>query len=587
MRVRLPGLGQTRRWLSARGPEPGEWQLDGRAALRALRSSGVDLRSVHALLTRAGLLSPRARGRYELERALELALSRAQLVVLEARREPLDFEGVVPAQPRPELDDAPAAIEEPEPRPSPALAVELIVIEAGTQGARVPGLTLALVDTSGRAHEGRSDAGGGLRFVPVSPGSCTFELLELDEFVWSERPEQAPAPIPAESARVELRLSLREHGGPGARAGGSVEAESSTLVELARPLIYRPQPQLTHFDHDGALLVPGPWTEDRHPLAAVVHALVALLQYPERELLVVGRASASGSTGHNQRLSEDRAAGLRALLEDDTNAWVELAKAEARSRELCAYFDYLARRRGWSCLSPAPIEELGEDPPANMGACIEAFQSDYNARFEGSLALDGVCGRKTLGAMFEVLHDELERWLSKLGVRVEELPADRIHYLSCGAARAGAGGEGAEAERGDRVLDLFLIEGEESPEQLELERIYSSPLPRRVPLPLPHEPDEWATGPFTIVTDLNEHEEFEPETYRLQSEDERVRLELVVPNDATIEAGEHVLHYPALPTDTRYSLTVIAAGGDESEIFTGLSYAELHTGPQPEPREEA
>ena len=106
-------------------------------------------------------------------------------------------------------------------------------------------------------------------------------------------------------------------------------------------------------------------------------------------------------------------------------------------------------------------------------------------------------------------------------------------------------------------------------------------LPRRLPFPLPHEPKAWATGPFTIVSDLSEHESFESELYRLRSEDGRVECELRIPEDAQIEAGEYVLHYPDLPTDARYTLVVVAASGNESVIFRELSYGQLHAGPEP------
>ena len=42
---------------------------------------------------------------------------------------------------------------------------------------------------------------------------------------------------------------------------------------------------------------------------------------------------------------------------------------------------------------------------------MEAFQTECNERFDASVDVDGVCGEQTLGAVFQVLRFEFERWL--------------------------------------------------------------------------------------------------------------------------------------------------------------------------------
>ena len=245
-----------------------------------------------------------------------------------------------------------------------------------------------------------------------------------------------------------------------------------------------------------------------------------------------------------------------------------------------AYLDYLGTQRGWSCSSSEPVAELGTNESEVSRASVSAFQSEYNERFpaeyELAVAIDGVCGRKTLAAVFEVLHDELERWLAKLGTTPSALPLGRVVYLGHGDTLAGRGGEGDDPEAADRILDLIIVENLPFTDELEAAEVYESKVARWVPFEIPDEPDEWATGPFTIISDLTPEEPAEPETYTLESEDRSVVFQRVLPEDGELESGELILHFEALPTQHRYTLRVTASNGNTSVIFENLSYGELH-----------
>ena len=350
-------------------------------------------------------------------------------------------------------------------------------------------------------------------------------------------------------------------------------------VAVHRPRILVLDRRYTLCDHDSAFLVPAPWTDSRHPLAAIVHATTSLLNQPSLRLLVIGRASASGSTAHNQALSEGRADGVRALLEGDAAAWVEIVVEHGSLRDVLAYLQYLGHRRGWSCPADLDVSASSHEPTPEANRAIELFQGDYNERFESELLVDGVCGKNTLAAVFDVLRFELERWLDKRGASPDDLPLDRVIYRGYGNKLTTAPNQSASTDADHRLVDLLLVETVADETEFDLGIVYTGALVERLDMPLPDEPDDWTTGPFTIVTDLTPDEPAEPETYRLSSEDGTLVDERVVPDDAIVEAGELVLKYPTLPTGLSYRLTVTNSEGDEALVFAGVPYGALHQAP--------
>jgi hypothetical protein len=467
----------------------------------------------------------------------------------------------------------PEAIDEPV-EPAPALAVvDMRVIEAN--GRPVAGVMLEL-GGDGLARTTTTGSGGVHRFHDIEPGSHGLRVVSIEDAAWDtdirRSPDHAERVEPLEGER-NLDVALELVAPPS--SSFTVETGVTHCLVFERPVLRFVVPDVLRFDHGSGLLVPAPWTNHRHPLAGIVHALIELLDQPEWWLLVVGHASAPGSDASNQTLSEHRADVIRALVEHDGPAWVEHAQKRGSLRDVMAYLDYLGTRRAWLCVSAVPVAELGTAETSTTRATVSAFQDEYNARFDGALLVDGVCGKKTLAAIFEVLYDEFERWLTKLGTSPAELPLERVRYAGYGATLAGRQGAGAEAEAADRIVDLVLVEGVSCSPEIGPAEIYGSKIAWRLPFELPHEPDEWATGPLTIVTDLTPDEPADPETYRL-STDGDLYFERVLPDEGTVEHGELVLHFEALPTDHRYTLVVVASNGRESLLFEGLSYSELH-----------
>lgn len=552
------------RWLTVTPVEQGERELAPAAALAAVRAVISERgASLWSFMQRRGLASPLARSELEQWGQLEAAIHRRYVIVVERER-PLPAYGHEypftyvhgPDQPFSgnEIDDGPA---------SSLLELDVRVIE--TSGSPVVGLAVELAASAGVDPAGETNAAGRLHYDDVCPGIHGLQIVDTENVRWDSATHELQE-LP-DGALICLDL----HGQPSAAA--EVETNVDNCLILRRPLLRFVVPDFLRFDNESAMLVPAPWTGDRHPLAAIVHGLVALLDAPDQWLFVVGHASAPGKASRNQTLSEARADFVRTLVVNDRAAWVELARTRGSLRDVIAYLDYLGRRRGWTCSCSEPVESLGTAETKITRATVSAFQADYNSRFAGSLLVDGVCGRKTLAAIFDVMRDELARWLAKLGADIDALPLDRVAYGGCGVSLAGRTSD----EAADRIIDVIVIEGIGFAPELDPIELYQSPVPRRLPFELPIEPDEWATGPFTIVSDLTPDEPAEPELYRLSSQDDAIVYERTLPDDGEVEAGELVLHFEALPTDHCYTLIVIAADGTQSVVFQDLSYAQLHS----------
>lgn len=544
----------------------------------AVLGRSIAMSQVNGLLARASLGARLPRTASEHWRALEAALRRGAVIVVERPRALSRFSHAAL------LDDAEAeaaVANSPIADLDGGHTLSLRVIE--TTGRPVALLELELEAADGSSKTASTNSDGAIVLDDVRPGTWSARMTSLDGVDWD--PQWGPEwdtgwDTKGLSGQRVVHVSLDLQGR--AFADGEqfrVLADVPNCVVVRRPVLRLVTPDFLRLDSESAILVPAPWTEDRHPLAGVVHALLALLDDPARWLLVVGHASAPGSDARNQALSEHRADAIRALLEADSAAWVEHARKRGSLRDVIVYLVYLAARRGWACSFSAQEVELGSidtQETKQTRACVSAFQAEYNARFAGDLDADGVCGNKTLAAVFEVLQDELQRWLAKLGTSRDALPLERVVYRGYGATLAPRQGDDAQAQAADRVVDLFVIENLPLASDVELAEVYESEVAWRPVLEVPDEPDEWATGPFAIVSDLSPGEPHDPETYRLSSEDGSLSLDRRLPDDAVVEAGEYVVRFEALPTGHRYTLVVIAHDATRSVIFEDLGYGQLH-----------
>lgn len=81
------------------------------------------------------------------------------------------------------------------------------------------------------------------------------------------------------------------------------------------------------------------------------------------------------------------------------------------------FLDYLHREHGWS----TRVEEITDRADSATARTVEEFQRTYNLAFHRQVFEDGVIGRQTLGAIFEVAKTELVHWMEHAEVALHSL----------------------------------------------------------------------------------------------------------------------------------------------------------------------
>lgn len=167
-----------------------------------------------------------------------------------------------------------------------------------------------------------------------------------------------------------------------------------------------------HFHHNSAVLIGDYETEPDQILAsrkhitglAVLRACYRYLEeYPDRKMLIVGHTDTTGSETYNNKLSEKRAQSVVAALEGDRDTWVRTARDQSQVEDYQRILQWVHKCWGWLC-DPVKVDNM--NGPATKRA-VEAFQSLYNREFNASISVDGIVGKQTWTAIFDVYMDEL------------------------------------------------------------------------------------------------------------------------------------------------------------------------------------
>lgn len=352
-------------------------------------------------------------------------------------------------------------------------------------------------------------------------------------------------------------------------------------IVVTRPCIRRPVYAPLRSAPSSGLLVPAPWTDDVHPISYVLAGLHAARAIPDALLLVVGHATATEAPA----LAAARSEAIRCLLCGDVDTWVGLATDHGSIRDVKAYLQYLNAMLGWGC----PIDVVDATTGPTTTKAVSAFQAEYNATFTREIDVDGVCGTQTLGALFEVMRFEWDRWLHKHGLGQAEVDAIDVRHLH--AAGLPASLPGLHELEGEPGIDLLVVPraalgGEEPSAEL----VYGSTVARWEVFSVPLEPWAWQQGPYTIVTDLLPGEPAAKEVYALRSMDGEFEAKLTLPDDA-VDNGVLELEFVAVPCDKRYELRVSVHEGETYVLFSDVPYNELHrlatAGPSPALHDEA
>jgi len=167
-----------------------------------------------------------------------------------------------------------------------------------------------------------------------------------------------------------------------------------------------------HFHHDSAVLLPdytseselNPTVDDRITSLAVIAACYQhAKKFPTRKLFIPGHTDTTGAAGYNIELSQMRADNVFAVLTGDKDAWVAIALKKHKVEDYQLILKWLDAWREWDC-DPGDIDNI--QGPDTKNATL-AFQQRYNQEWNASIQEDGVVGKETWEAFFDLYMEAL------------------------------------------------------------------------------------------------------------------------------------------------------------------------------------
>ena len=218
----------------------------------------------------------------------------------------------------------------------------------------------------------------------------------------------------------------------------------------------------------------------------------------------------------------------------------------------------------------------GQEETAASRAGVSRFQEQYNEDFTGELGVDGACGPKTLGAIFQVLRIELDEAVQTRGGELSQIKL-REPQSTFGASNLFLESIASPDEDDHRVVDAFCLnpaffqEGELNPET-----IYQADLTKAVDLPVaPLELGDMHAGAIVLLTDIEfEHAEEAAAVFILRSDSgfEKTVVPWVegINNEGFVE-----IRFENISKRLNYSIVARYASGAESMLVEDKSYFRL------------
>ncbi|MGL1936111.1 MAG: OmpA family protein [Fibrobacterales bacterium] len=130
-------------------------------------------------------------------------------------------------------------------------------------------------------------------------------------------------------------------------------------------------------------------------VASIATCFKHMDEWPDKEVLVYGHTDTTGEDDYNFGLSEYRSKAIKALLNDDTSLWNEVAEAHSSVIDYQTILKSLSSRYGWST-DPGVVDG---DAGSNTNRALESFQNRFNDEFSGTLTVDGCIGPASWGAI--------------------------------------------------------------------------------------------------------------------------------------------------------------------------------------------
>ena len=179
-------------------------------------------------------------------------------------------------------------------------------------------------------------------------------------------------------------------------------AERARRLQNKHPVVYD---QYQNGPHDPDPVDTGGRVSGLSVLAATYKFLQLNTEY---RLLLAGHADTSGDVSYNYTLSDLRARNVLHLLRGERSQWVSVCESKSKVEDYQRILRHYARVAG---LRTDPGEVNNQDNEATRQALLN-FQIAYNRSFSPRITEDGLIGRETWGAIFDVYMAELASMLN-------------------------------------------------------------------------------------------------------------------------------------------------------------------------------
>jgi outer membrane protein OmpA-like peptidoglycan-associated protein len=342
----------------------------------------------------------------------------------------------------------------------------LVITLTDASGKALGGKTFELVLADGATKSGTLDDGGKTELSDLAAGKAllTFSkelpgMLNLGSVRGNRRRIEVDVGGRADLVLAPSELPVLEFGDINFRLGHAVLLPALSEQELAR----------TSGKSPGAEPVGPPEPEFRALMAEAVLARVFefLKQNPHKLVCVAGHTDASGSSSHDDKLSEDRALSVALYLEaGGREAWAKHAFANAKADDYQQVLTFAHLVRGYYC-NPRGIDgDFGD----KSKRALKNFKLAYNADFGGKLKLDDTRREEDWLAFYDVYDGVLA---ATLGIDREALAEQRElvvftdpGVLGCGKHFPLGDADAPDAEPAqyaprDRRVDILFLDADD------------------------------------------------------------------------------------------------------------------------------
>lgn len=254
------------------------------------------------------------------------------------------------------------------------------------------------------------------------------------------------------------------------------------------------------FHHDSVVMLAGPEAPEEQDVTGLKLLAITYVfadDHPNHVALITGHTDRSGSDDYNIKLSDKRGENVYYLLAGERDNWVNSCDKQNKVEDRQQLLKWLTTSQGWDC-DPGVVDNQ-DGPKTREG--LKKFQQQYNVKFGKSIKEDGIMGKQTWGAFFDVymyyLAEMLETKPEKMDVwrkKMKWMESGKEH-VGCGECFPieKAGVDGLRSSTNRRVEIFFFPKDDKPPLDCHPSKtkvkpkkcvIYASGTVRVVPIPI-------------------------------------------------------------------------------------------------------